>query len=64
MIEICAVGGYLEVGRNMTVIEYKNDIFVVDAGFSFKDESAPGIDYILPNTKYHLYSILQIDAFA
>lgn len=51
-IRIIPLGGVEEVGRNMTVIEYKNDIFVVDAGFSFKDESAPGIDYILPNTKY------------
>lgn len=51
-VRIIPLGGVEEVGRNMTVIEYKNDIFVVDAGFSFKDESAPGIDYILPNTKY------------
>ena len=36
----------------MTVIEYKNDIVVVDMGFQFKEPDTPGIDYILPNTKY------------
>ncbi len=51
-VRIIPLGGVEEVGRNMTAIEYKNDIFVIDAGFSFKDESAPGVDYILPNTKY------------
>jgi ribonuclease J len=41
-----------EIGRNMTVIEYKNDIIVVDAGLQFPGEETPGVDYILPNTKY------------
>jgi ribonuclease J len=36
----------------MTAIEYKDDIIVIDAGFMFKEEETPGIDYILPNTKY------------
>jgi ribonuclease J len=51
-IRIVPLGGVEEVGRNMTAIEIGNDIIVLDAGFSFKDESTPGIDYILPNTKY------------
>jgi len=36
----------------MTAIEIGNDIIVIDAGFQFRDEETPGIDYILPNTKY------------
>jgi ribonuclease J len=36
----------------MTAVEFKNDIVIVDMGFQFKEESTPGIDYILPNTKY------------
>jgi ribonuclease J len=36
----------------MTAIEIGDDIIVVDAGFQFKDEDSPGIDYILPNTRY------------
>lgn len=51
-IRIIPLGGVEEIGRNMTVIEYKNDIVIIDVGFQFKEESTPGIDYILPNTKY------------
>lgn len=51
-IRIIPLGGVEEIGRNMTVIEYKDDIIVVDAGFQFKEEDTPGIDYILPNTRY------------
>ena len=51
-VRIIPLGGVEEVGMNMTAIEYKNDIVVIDIGFKFKDLSTPGIDYILPNTKY------------
>lgn len=51
-IRIIPLGGVEEVGRNMTMVEYKNDIIVIDMGFMFKDDDTPGIDYILPNTKY------------
>lgn len=51
-IRIVPLGGVEEVGKNMTVFETKDDIFVVDIGLQFRDEETPGIDYILPNTKY------------
>lgn len=51
-IRIIPLGGVEEVGKNMTAIEIGNDIIVVDAGFQFKNERTPGIDYILPNYKY------------
>ncbi len=51
-IRIVPLGGVEEVGRNMTAIEYKDDIIIVDAGFQFKEEDTPGVDYILPNTTY------------
>lgn len=51
-IRIIPLGGVEEIGRNMTVIEIGDDILVIDAGFQFKDEDTPGVDYILPNTKY------------
>ncbi len=51
-IRIIPLGGVEEIGKNMTMIECGNDIVVVDIGFQFKDENTPGIDYILPNTKY------------
>lgn len=51
-IRIVPLGGVEEVGRNMTVIEYGEDIIVVDCGIQFTDAETPGIDYILPNIKY------------
>lgn len=51
-IRIIPLGGVEEIGRNMTAIEYGDDIVIIDIGFQFKDENTPGIDYILPNTKY------------
>lgn len=49
---IIPLGGVEEIGMNMTVIENEHDIVVIDAGLRFKEEATPGIDYILPNTKY------------
>ncbi len=51
-IRIIPLGGVEEIGKNMTVVEYKNDIIVIDMGFTFNDGETPGVDYILPNTKY------------
>jgi len=51
-IRIIPLGGVEEIGRNMTAIEYGNDILIVDCGFQFREADTPGIDYILPNTKY------------
>ncbi|HEY4507849.1 MAG TPA: ribonuclease J [Candidatus Paceibacterota bacterium] len=51
-VRIIPLGGVEEVGRNMTAIETSEDILVVDAGFQFKEATTPGIDYILPNTRY------------
>ena len=51
-IRIIPLGGVEEVGRNMTLFEYEDDIVIVDCGFQFREDDTPGIDYILPNTKY------------
>src|SRR3990170_6184653 len=51
-IRIIPLGGVEEVGKNMTVIEIGQDIIVVDAGLQFRTAETPGIDYIIPNTKY------------
>ncbi|MDZ4205967.1 MAG: ribonuclease J, partial [Patescibacteria group bacterium] len=51
-IRIIPLGGVEEIGRNMTVIEFGEDIIVCDAGIKFTDHETPGIDYILPNTTY------------
>jgi ribonuclease J len=52
-VRIVPLGGVEEVGRNMFAVETGNDIFVCDAGFQFvSEDSNPGVDYVLPNTKY------------
>lgn len=51
-VRIIPLGGVEEVGKNMTAIEYKDDIIVLDMGFGFSEENTPGVDYILPNSKY------------
>ncbi|KKS44284.1 MAG: RNA-metabolising metallo-beta-lactamase [candidate division CPR1 bacterium GW2011_GWA2_42_17] len=51
-IRVIPLGGVEQIGQNMTAVEFGNDILVLDAGFQFKEEDTPGIDYILPNTKY------------
>lgn len=51
-IRIIHLGGVEEVGRNMSLVEYKDSIIVVDCGVQFTETHTPGIDFILPNTKY------------
>ncbi len=52
-VRIVPLGGVEEVGRNMFAVETQNDIFVCDAGFQFVPGGTnPGVDYILPNTRY------------
>ena len=51
-IRVIPLGGVQEIGRNMTVIEYKDEIVVVDCGIQFTDADTPGVDYILPNVTY------------
>lgn len=51
-VRIIPLGGVEEIGRNMSLVEFRGDIVIVDCGFQFREEDTPGIDYILPNTKY------------
>lgn len=52
LLKIIPLGGCEEVGRNMTVFEYNNDIVILDMGIQFPEEDMPGIDYIIPNVEY------------
>ena len=51
-LRIVPLGGQEEVGRNMTVFEYGDDIVIIDIGLQFPEEDMPGIDYIIPNINY------------
>ncbi len=48
-VRIVNLGGLEEIGRNMSYIEYKDEIVIIDMGFQFPGEKTPGIDYIIPN---------------
>jgi len=48
-LKVMVIGGNEEVGRNCTVLEYGNDILIIDMGLQFPDEDMPGVDYIIPN---------------
>jgi len=51
-LKVVVVGGNEEVGRNMSMLEYGNDIIIIDMGLQFPDEDMPGVDYIIPNVSY------------
>ena len=51
-LKIIPLGGLEEIGKNMTVFEYENDIIVIDCGMAFPDNDMPGIDLVIPNFSY------------
>ena len=46
------LGGLQEIGKNMTVLEYGDDIIVVDCGMGFPDDDMPGVDLVIPDISY------------
>ncbi len=51
-LRVVALGGVGEFGRNMMVIEYADDMVIVDMGLMFPTDAMPGIDYVLPDIEY------------
>ncbi|TLM78910.1 MAG: ribonuclease J, partial [Actinobacteria bacterium] len=51
-LRVIPLGGLDEIGKNMTVVEYGDDMVVIDAGLMFPDDDHPGIDLILPDYSY------------
>lgn len=51
-LRLIPLGGLEEVGRNMSFLEYKDEIVIIDMGLQFPEEETPGIDFIIPNVAY------------
>lgn len=51
-VKIAFLGGINEIGKNLTLFEYNDDIIILDCGMSFPDADMPGIDYVIPDFSY------------
>lgn len=59
-LRICPLGGLGEIGKNITLYEYGDDMFLVDCGMSFPDEDMPGIDIVIPDFSYVVKNVDRI----
>ena len=51
-LRVMSLGGLQEIGKNMTVLEYGNDIIVIDCGMGFPDDDMLGVDLVIPDISY------------
>ncbi|MBP0974175.1 MAG: ribonuclease J [Oscillospiraceae bacterium] len=51
-VRIIPLGGLNEIGKNMTVFECANDMFILDCGLAFPDAEMPGVDIVIPDFTY------------
>ena len=62
-IRVIPLGGLGEIGKNMTVIEYEDDILVVDMGSIFPKDDMPGIDLVIPDVTYLMKNASRVKGY-
>lgn len=62
-VKIIPLGGLEQIGMNITVIEYENDIIVIDCGLSFPEDEMLGIDLVIPDVTYLKENIEKVRGF-
>ncbi len=61
-VKITFLGGVGEIGKNMTAIEYDNEMIVIDAGLTFPGDDLPGVDLVVPDISYLVANKAKIKA--
>ena len=59
-LKVMALGGLEEIGKNMTVLEYNNDIIVIDCGLAFPEDDMLGIDLVIPDISYLMKNVEKV----
>ena len=54
LLKVIFLGGVGEIGKNMTALEFANDIIIIDCGSTFPTNDTPGVDLIIPDPSYLL----------
>ncbi len=53
-LSLITLGGFGEIGKNMSALEFGSDIIIIDSGVAFPGEDLPGVDLVIPDTRYLL----------